>query len=312
MKGITHWLAGVAVASCVPHAVRAAADGNPLYFVLGAVAGLLPDTLDFKLIRFLARHDVEIIPDPACPDARLIARGIAQAIGHASATGKPVRLKLAAILTGGSTWQPYEVTFDPARPAVRVRYLTEEGGRREPETGVREEAAAVVLPCPVAFDYVATFDVQMFDGPLLRLEPDAKGRVLVRFLPWHRQWTHSVPVTLALGLGAGAAWGFWAGLVTALAALSHVLLDQLGFMGSNLWAPFSRRRTPGLQWWESMNIMANFGTVWTFAVLIAWNLSRLTPGPGIPRLPFVPLLVYAALLPLGAVALLRRWLRRRP
>ena len=60
MKGIAHFTAGVAAASFFPGAVAAAVDGNPLYFVLGGVCGLLPDTLDFKFGRFFYRHQVEI------------------------------------------------------------------------------------------------------------------------------------------------------------------------------------------------------------------------------------------------------------
>ena len=52
MKGITHFTIGVAAASCVPVAVETAASGNPLYFILGGIFGLLPDTIDFKLYRY--------------------------------------------------------------------------------------------------------------------------------------------------------------------------------------------------------------------------------------------------------------------
>ena len=62
MKGIAHFAVGVAVATFVPDVVAAA--GRDLAFgpLVGGLAGLLPDTLDFKLFRFLERRDVEIDP----------------------------------------------------------------------------------------------------------------------------------------------------------------------------------------------------------------------------------------------------------
>ena len=63
MKGIAHFSLGIAAASCFPAAVQAGAEGNPLYFILGGIFGLLPDTLDFKFYRFIYSHDVEITPD---------------------------------------------------------------------------------------------------------------------------------------------------------------------------------------------------------------------------------------------------------
>ena len=315
MKGLTHCVTGVAVASFCPGAVQAAAAGNPLYLVLGAVAGLLPDTLDFKVYRFFAPHDVEIIPDPSRPDARMIAGGVAAAVGQAAASGRTVRLKLAAVLTGGSQWQAYRVTFDGTRREVVAEYPDDDGaggGNVRPcDVGQPppRHIARAPLPCPVTLDYTAAMDVRMFDGPLLHLEPAPDGRVHVRFLPWHRQWSHSLVTAAALGLAAGAAWGLLAGVVTALAAAAHTALDQLGFMGSNLFFPFTRHRTPGCQWRESSDTLANFGFIWTACLLIFWNLARLTPGSLHP-VPLMPLLLYGAGIPVALVGLLRRWLPR--
>ena len=64
MKGLTHFMTGVAAASCFPAAVEAGSRGNPLYFILGGVFGILPDTIDFKFLRFFQRRDIEITPDP--------------------------------------------------------------------------------------------------------------------------------------------------------------------------------------------------------------------------------------------------------
>ena len=62
MKGISHFLAGVAAATFVPGVVESAAQGSYL-IVLGGFFGLLPDTLDFKFARYFEHH-VNIDPDP--------------------------------------------------------------------------------------------------------------------------------------------------------------------------------------------------------------------------------------------------------
>jgi len=64
MKGITHFAVGRCRGFLFPRSRARGAEGNPLYFVLGGVFGLLPDTLDFRFGRFLCRHDVEVAPDP--------------------------------------------------------------------------------------------------------------------------------------------------------------------------------------------------------------------------------------------------------
>ena len=83
MKGITHFAVGVATASCFPVAVAAGAAGNPLYFLLGCICGLLPDTLDFKCSRFFYRCDMIVTPDPLRPDPGMIAAAVALAAERA-------------------------------------------------------------------------------------------------------------------------------------------------------------------------------------------------------------------------------------
>ena len=122
MKGIAHFAAGVAVASCFPEAVTAGAAGNPLYFILGGVFGLLPDTLDFKFYRFFYGRDIEVIPDPLRPDPKMIADAVAGAVLGACETGKPVRLKLNTIRLGADLWQSYSVKFDIPSKRVVVAY----------------------------------------------------------------------------------------------------------------------------------------------------------------------------------------------
>jgi len=48
----------------------APAPPQSLYFLLGGIFGLLPDTLDFKFYRFFIKHDIEVAPDPLKPMRR--------------------------------------------------------------------------------------------------------------------------------------------------------------------------------------------------------------------------------------------------
>ena len=72
MKGITHFVTGVAIATFFPEVVQQAAGGS-LMPMLGGIGGILPDTLDFRFARYLERYDVEIDPG-AEPDAQAIVR----------------------------------------------------------------------------------------------------------------------------------------------------------------------------------------------------------------------------------------------
>ena len=63
MKGIAHFVGGIAVASAFPSAVKAAEMGSGIYLLAGGVFGLLPDTLDFKIGRYFCGFDIEVAPD---------------------------------------------------------------------------------------------------------------------------------------------------------------------------------------------------------------------------------------------------------
>ncbi len=311
MKGIVHFITGVAAASCFPAAVAAGADGNPLYFLLGGMFGLLPDTLDFKFTRYFYPCDITVTPDPLNPDPQMIADAVALAVARAHARGVPVNLKLNTIQLGADRWQRYEVALDDARREVRVAYgpQVDTGGNPlddAPPAELPPPPAAAPLPCGLAIEYQATTAVDIFDGPMFRMEPAGRDRVRPVFLPWHRSWTHSLVVALLLGLAGAALAGPLAGLVIAAAYAAHVAVDQTGYLGSNLFAPFSRRRTRGLKLAHSGDPFPNFMTVWLSVLLIFWNLAQPVTG-GIAGLNPLRYLFFGAVLPLG----LFRWLNPR-
>ncbi|NTU66074.1 MAG: hypothetical protein HGB05_22385 [Chloroflexi bacterium] len=112
MKGISHFLAGVAAATFVPGVVESAAQGSYL-IVLGGLFGLLPDTLDFKFARYFEQH-VNIDPDPANLDPQIMASAVA------AETGKAIRVQLHNIPLGPNRWRQYRIRFDSERNEIVV------------------------------------------------------------------------------------------------------------------------------------------------------------------------------------------------
>jgi hypothetical protein len=313
MKGIAHFATGVAAASCFPWAVEAARQGNPLYFILGGVFGLLPDTLDFKAVRFFYRHDVTLEPAARNPDPQQLADALAEAVGRARTENRTLRVKLNTVRAGADAWRQYRIRFDAAAGEVEVEIgpLVNTGQVPLPGEGPGlHTRARARLPAPILQMYDSVTTVDIFDGPTFGLEPDAEGRVQLHFLPWHRDWSHSLTVGLLWSGLCGAIFGWRAAPVVFTGHLGHVLEDQLGFMGSNLLYPFTRRRLPGAHLMRSGDSLPNFLAVWTCCLLIFWNLYRSTPSPG-AVLRLGPYLLFAGVLPVALAWLGGRLLRGR-
>jgi membrane-bound metal-dependent hydrolase YbcI (DUF457 family) len=332
MKGIAHFTTGVAAASFFPFAVEAAQAGNPLYFVLGGAFGILPDTLDFKFYRYFYHHDVTITPDPLEQNPQMIADQLAAAVGRGREMERGCRVKLNSIQMGADLWQQYIVKFDPEGGEVLVRFGPIVNTGQVPVPGTLPEHPLVgraKLPCAIEQHYDATTKVDIFDGPSFLFERGAGDRVEIEFLPWHRSWTHSFPVALAFGMIIWLLWGLWQWIahaspsgfvqgwralaVTVLGFAGHLLEDQLGFMGSNLFAPFTRKRSKGLHIMRSGDAFPNFLTVWMCMTLIFWNLYRAMPDPAF-EFNFMQLILYSCIIPIGIFGILFKLanLRRHP
>ena len=311
MKGIAHFSIGVAAAACFPAAVQAGAEGSPLYFILGGIFGLLPDTLDFKFYRFFYPHDIEVTPDPNRPDPQMIANSIALAVGRAHQTDEPVAIKLNTIRRGADLWQRYSVQFNVADQSVDVCYgpLVDTGGSPvTSQTPAEFPTARSDLACRIDLDYQSVTVIDIFDGPLFQMWPTTHGSVVPRFIPWHREWSHSFVIALLFALAGAAIWTPLAGAIIFAAHGLHICADQLGFMGSSLLFPFSRRRMPGSGIMHSAQPLCNLFAVWLSCVVIFWGLYRCT-GYRLPHFNLVTLCFYALALPAAALAALRRWVR---
>lgn len=289
MKGIAHFASGLCVASFIPGVAEAAASGG-LHIALGGAAAMLPDFLDFRFARFLEVPDAEIVPDAAQPDAQELADALA-AETQAGAS-RPRIVHLHPSRRGVMDWVLYTVRFEPARGEVAVQLA-----------GQPVEARAPTGPLMDAYD--GPIDVSELGGPSFRFSPGPAG-VRVEFLPWHRAWTHSLVIALALGLTLAGLVNPLAGLAAGLGYATHVLEDQLGHMGSNLLWPFSRGRSRGLGLLHAGDPIPNLVTVWVSLTLLLLNLDRALPQPLIAMGPY---LAFAVVLP--AVVLVSRYARRK-
>ena len=307
MKGITHFTLGVAIASCFPEAVKAAAAGNPLYFVIGGAFGLLPDTLDFRFVRFLYPHHTEIAPDPLIPDPALIAHAIADSLTDAMLSKRTIRVKLDSMPLGEDQWLRYHVHFDVVARTVRVEIgdSVDTGGQplAPPPIPKSKRTATVPLGTDIHIEYMASTTIDIFDGPMFSMEPTRNGSINVRFIPWHREWTHSLPIAAAFGLATGFLTNVTCGIIAGLAFAAHGGVDHLGQLGTNLLFPFQKRRRWGLGWLTSAHTFGNLTFTWASCVLIFWNLMRAAALPASP-ITFGALLL-TALAPYAALKLTR-------
>ncbi len=286
MKGLSHFATGVALATFFPAVVHAGAAGS-LLPMLGGIGGILPDTLDFKFARYFERYDVEIDPGVE-PSAGAIADALVAAMRRAWERGEPQNVMAHTIRLGADLWREYAIRFDPQAGAVEVRIgpLVNTGQVPYPGTEPVGAVARREVGVPLVHTYSAEYRVNIFSGPSFRFARE--GDVLhVHFLEWHRRWSHSLTLAAAAGLLVGVLFGFWAGLVFALGWAGHVLEDQLGYMGSNLFWPFTKGRVPGLGLIHSGEPIPNTLTVWTSLVLILANLDRFSAMPRLPQPAFL-------------------------
>ncbi len=321
MKAIAHFVTGIALATFFPEVVRRAADGSVLP-VLGGVAGILPDTLDFKFVRYLERYDHEIDPAPE-PDPRQIAEQVADAMRQAYKGSEPQSIMLHTIRLGADRWRQYVLRFDTERSEVGVRIGPVVSTGQVPLPG-SEPADADEVRVPVGVPMVHTYDreipIDIFSGPSFTFERQ-DDRLHVSFLSWHRRWSHSLTLAAALGLGTAGivaliesltgdvtSTPLWAGLMVGLGLLGHVLEDQLGSMGSNLVFPFTRGRTRGLGLLRSGDAVPNLLAVWVGIVVILFNLDRFSDRPRLD--PWWAFLGLAVALPVVALGGSYAWRRR--
>ncbi|MHC5039990.1 MAG: archaeal/vacuolar-type H+-ATPase subunit I, partial [Planctomycetota bacterium] len=121
MKGIGHFLSGLATASCFPDAVQSAGAGDPFLILLGAVSGLLPDTVDFRMCRYLWRTDHSVSPGVDRLDPKPVAETVAKAIDDAQNEQRMTTVKLDTMKLSPNYWRTYSVRIDPHEKRVTAK-----------------------------------------------------------------------------------------------------------------------------------------------------------------------------------------------
>lgn len=296
MKGISHFVTGVALATFFSEVVRQAELGG-LLPMLGGIGGLLPDTIDFKIARYWEKFDVSIDPGLE-PDADAIADALVEAMQKAYQEGVDQNVIAHTIRLGVDLWREYSICFYPEKGeiAVKVGPLVNTGqvpyAGTSPD-GVQEARRQVGMP--MVHTYSEQYKVNIFTGPTFRFARE-DDKLVVHFLDWHHRWTHSLLLAMLVGMTMGAFVGAitgdwnlarWGGLVTWLGFSGHILEDQLGHMGSNLFWPLTKKRIPGLGLIHAGDALPNFLTVWTSLSLILFNLDRFAATARLPKVGYL-------------------------
>jgi membrane-bound metal-dependent hydrolase YbcI (DUF457 family) len=215
---------------------------------------------------------------------------------------------LHTIRLGADLWRQYAIRFDPEENEVAVRIGPVVNTGQVPFPGSEPkgaEEARVKVGVPMVHTYDAENTVDIFSGPSFRFV--RKGDCLhVHFLDWHRRWSHSLTLAVALGLLGWLVFGKWGGLVVGLGFAGHVLEDQLGFMGSNLLYPLTKGRLIGAQLLRSGDAIPNFLTVWIAVMVILFNLDRFAAQPMLDPWWFIGLAVALPAVALGGIYQWRR------
>lgn len=300
MKGIVHFVTGVALGTFFPEAVQLASHGS-FILVLGGIGGLLPDTIDFKFAQFVEEPDIDIDPHPESFAAQDIAEAIAAAIERVQVTGRRQVLKLNTMRLGPDWWQQYLVQFDPSRGQVMVELgpIVNTSQVPLPESQRAEPIGVAEFNAKLLPTYGDSYTVDIFNGPSFLIER-RNGQVEMDFIPWHRQYSHSFVMAMGFGIICWLLFGPLAGIVGGLGVLGHIFEDQLGYLGSNLFYPITQIRSQGLRLVHAVDAIPNFFTFWTMILFIVFNLDRFSDQPTIEPvmfwsigwLPAAALLVY--------------------
>lgn len=257
MKGITHFCAGIAVASCFPYAIESAIAGKPICFIVAGFLSLIPDTIDFKLLCFLKRVDYRIAPEHKEFDPQQIADDLARAVNNSHAMNKSQIVRLCSIRTSPDNWFEYSVTFKGCEIIVH------DGSDEKKSKNIGIAKIGIPFHC----SYNSTITASIFTGPTITIIPK-ESHTLIDFLDWHRGFTHSFAFALVLSLIISI-FNIQLGIIGFFAYASHILTDQLGHMGSAMLWPFKKQKIAGVALCYSSSTFANMFTTST-AILVTF------------------------------------------
>jgi len=277
MKGLTHYIVGVAVATFFMDAVQMTLIDKSWILLLGGIFGILPDFMDFRFARYLIVHDYEITPGHKELNPRVVANTIAKAIDQAAQTGKSVKVKCHSMKVTQDLWRQYSVRFDTDKKEIisKIGPLVTTGQTPQPGTEPKGDKAVAVAKYKADLNhtYHLATNIDIWHGNDWEFVPEG-DKIRVDFIPWHRKIWHSLTAAflfapfgfLFYGIGSE---GIMAAMIIVLAFWSHVLCDQLGNLGSNLIYPFTKKRARGLKLTAAADPFSNISFVyWAIATII--------------------------------------------
>ena len=281
MKGLTHYIVGVAVATFFIDAVQMTLIDKSWIILLGGVFGILPDFMDFRFARYLIVHDYEVTPGHKELNPRVVADTIVKAIDEAAQTGKSVKIKLHSMKVTQDLWRQYSVQFDTDRKEViaKIGPLVTTGQTEQPDTAPKGDKAMAVAKykSDINHTYHLATNIDIWHGNDYEFVPEG-DKVRVDFIPWHRKIWHSLTAAFLFAplglLFYGLDYeGILACIIIIVAFWSHVLADQMGNLGSNLLYPFTKKRSRGLKLTSAADPFSNISFVWGAIAIIIFNFN---------------------------------------
>ncbi|MDA3792735.1 MAG: metal-dependent hydrolase [Elusimicrobia bacterium] len=226
MKGLTHFISGVAAATFIPQAVRMSISSrmdiegaaSSFILVLAGMYGIMPDTLDFKFGQFFEMPDFIVDPDPKNPDPEAMARTFKEAVEKADATGEEVRIQYFPTQLGTNKWRQYCIIFEESKVSIQLNEMvstsqipflgTAPKGKRvgsaEFSQKLKSRSEEVDwLNNLIRFlrqklkgpdrksSSVKPSTIDILSSTMFGLKKEADGRIFFNWLPWHRTWSHS-------------------------------------------------------------------------------------------------------------------------
>jgi membrane-bound metal-dependent hydrolase YbcI (DUF457 family) len=301
MKGFTHFISGIAVASFFPQAVHMASQEQSFILCLGGIFGILPDTLDFKFAKYFHKSDFEVRPDPDDLDANVIANEVIKAINKAKETGRGT-VQLHTMQLASNRWRSYTLGFDSktSEVCVEIGPIVDTGQVPFEGTELKDPKRAVARVKVDDCEFYQQFDkksqIAIMTGPCFEFVKRENGKIEIVFLPWHRTWSHSFTLGLLISFLVGIIsfltvseganpelytiprWMLYP-LIILFGSMVHIIEDSTGFMGNNLFYPFTKDRTNGLGLMSASEAIPNFLFVWTSVICILFNLDRFRWAP---------------------------------
>ncbi|MEI6210856.1 MAG: hypothetical protein WCR06_04450 [bacterium] len=254
MHTLTQLLIGMAAAGVM------AGPQRPAALVAGAVAGVLPDVIDWWAHHLLRQPDITVTPDPLAPTPATMVKGLHLTLQQAQIHRRPIVLRFNPLPAPDGGYVSYRLDCD------RLHHLCvtlDMAGRPERNNlatmdGLAQGCCLPQHPLPLQIRD-ASVDLQ-FCATQRRIESLDLSRVA------------GVGHTFFMaGVLAGLAClvNIWFGLAVAAALAAHLLLDAGGRNQLVPGLPFSNRLYRGWRLWDEDGWRVNLYASVFAAVIIA-------------------------------------------